>query len=175
MATDGTKIRTALWQVISIAVLATAFGCKSSPSKIVVLDSWWDVDYAKSMCQLAQQINGGCYEDGRPQVLEFESNLATEFATEEVCKSLRLATFSGPKSANEAYKEIISRNAPYWWLMISLEDPEKLTGHWSISYRDDHDPKNAKGFEARFDNSSREIATRVCRIVKGQGADVAPY
>jgi len=173
---QGRKL-THCWRFVSVAILVTLLGCKTSHKRVVVLDSWWDVDYTKSACWLASQngghIDDGCYEDGRPQIISFEQNLAAEFATAEVCNGVRLVTFSGPNHANEAYNEIIRKGGAYWWLMISLDNPARLIGHWDISYRDDHNPSNSKGFKADFDNNPRDIASRVCRIVKEKGADVA--
>lgn len=107
--------------IILSALIVTACSEDSNRTdRIVVLDSWWSLDYAKQSCQQATQwlqqnrdlINqlgcdavtsckelmprvNACANDPGPEVLQFFDQLAAQLASNTQCKGVTVVKYDG--------------------------------------------------------------------------------
>jgi hypothetical protein len=61
---------------------------------------------------------------------------------------------------------------PHWLMIVSLGEPEKMKGEWSIQYQAGEDKDPSKFFKEYFDYSLRLVAKHVCDLVKGVGGNI---
>ncbi len=144
--------------IVSMGLSIVLIGC-SSPRPTVVLDSWWDVDYAKQSC------NGQnpCQSDPIQAVHEFETELTTQFAAQAACANVQFIRFNGP---NEASKTAIdTTQKPYWSLSLNFI-PGIAKQKWHMVKSSD------RAAILQGKGTPTEIAKEVCVIVNGQGAKV---
>ena len=88
-------------------VVSGAFVCADSQAAPkgkylpIVFDDWWNVDYVKNGCILAEQNGGHCVADSTPAELvkEFEDELIVAFASEDACHDLTLLHFTPESGA----------------------------------------------------------------------------
>lgn len=144
--------------IISLGLSAVFIGC-SSPRQTVVLDSWWDVDYAKQSC------NGQnpCQSDPVQAVHEFEIELTTQFAAQAACVNVQFIRFSGPKEENKSANDATPKS--YWSLSLNF-----IPGSTKQTWQMVQSP--IKTAVLQGDGTPAEIAKEVCAIVNGKGAKV---
>ncbi len=174
-----------LWFVPFVAAMFTACG---KPKPTVVLDSWWSVDYAKTACAQANQWNRenaslisqvgcsavtacpemmprveACGSDPSPEVLGFETELATELAANPGCSGVRFVTFEGPGKADKAVSDLMQ--GPHWSLLLDFE-PGARKQSWNML--------RSPGLNAftKGAGNPTEIATTVCAVVRERGAEL---
>ncbi len=115
-----------LFGVIILSALIGTAACSEDSNRtdrIVVLDSWWSLDFAKNSCQQATEwyrreseiINelgcnavtscqenmprvNACVNDPRPEVLQFLSQLASDTQ----CDGVQVVQYDGPNSATSS-------------------------------------------------------------------------
>jgi hypothetical protein len=138
-------------------LLVVLVGC-SKTSPIVVLDGWWDVDYAKNVCVSANKwhkenaalisriscdkINScrelmpiveacalGVVEDVRG----FENNLATQFAADSECSAVQYVYFSGPTDTSKVLSDAMKKQ--HYFLMLDYK-PGAKKQQWSMKGSD---------------------------------------
>jgi hypothetical protein len=146
-------------RAITLLLTIAIVGCsKSSP--VIVLDSWWNIDYAKQWC------NGRspCFPDPVQGVRDFETELATQFAAQAACKSVRFVRFNGPEKADKAAVDAIAKD--HWNLSINFT-PDQSKQQWQML--------GSTNSAALMQGSGApgEIAKNVCAIVNGHGAAIA--
>jgi hypothetical protein len=147
-------------KLLFVGVLPVAINllaCRK-PESTVVLDSWWNHDYAKQSCR----GSAPCVPDPVEAVSEFEDELATQFAADAGCLSLRFARFNGPKSSDKSSGD--AANPRRWWLTLDFSITERKQ-HWKM-VSPSHSLYQGSGTPA-------EIAKQVCSIVNGRGATIA--
>jgi len=121
--------------------------------------------------QSACEVVAGCSEvrpvavhcavvDTVAEVRDFESRLATSFATDTTCRGVRIVTLINPKNSAPAVSAAMS--APYWSLSLDFE-PGRAKQPWKML----HDP--APGKFTKGEGSPDEIAHKVCAIVNERG------
>jgi hypothetical protein len=138
----------------ALGTLLCLFGCtKTKP--IVVVDDWWNVDFAKNGCELR-----GCIGDPVAEVRDFEARLSTSFATDESCHSAVLASFFGPagQSSNAASKA-------EWQLMLDFNVGE-ASQSWKMVHRTG-DKSYTTG-----EGNPKEIAHSICAVVNHTGGSI---
>jgi hypothetical protein len=150
-----------------LALTASLIGCSKPAPPTVILDGWWNVDYAKTSCDYAKRLGfGECAVDPTMELRAFEHKITTEFAADSRCNGIRLAYFSGSDSGgrNKALSDAIS--GEHWMLMLDY-DPDKQEQRWSMDYSG----KTSAYFQGAGD--ARAIAARACDVVLQRGASIA--
>jgi hypothetical protein len=172
----------ALIVLISAVVLS---GCsKSRPT--VVLDGWSNRDFAKEYCSHATEwlkanaasiaqvgcqnfascpeltaIAENCLGDPTPQVRDFETQLATEFATDPTCRDVNFVRFYDPAENNRAASAAMAK--PHWSLSLQFA-PGAKQQPWEMLRSPEY------GGYTKGVGRPAEIARKVCSIVTGRGA-----
>lgn len=172
---------------LSFLLVTAMLGCSKEPP-VVVLDGWWNVDYAKNACQSAkawyqenvkyitqlgceritscQEIMPtveACGIDPSQDVRSFEDILAAEFASNSDCNSVQFVHFKSPNEVNKATSEAMKKK--YWSLMLDYR-PGSKNQHWSLVRLEPSAFTQGEG-------GPKEIAKKVCSIVKEQGATIS--
>jgi hypothetical protein len=155
---------------------ATAFAIVSKvPTKepnSVILDSWWNEDYAKSVCASARQ-NCGTFEssctdpilqwcqlhDPVAEVRDFEDRLVTHLAVDPECATVHLTRFSGPNGSKSGAAEVEG----HWTLFLNYR-PGATTQAWELNR------KTPQTF-TKGEGDPKAIAESVCAIVIRRGAN----
>jgi len=170
--------------LLGLAVLAS---CTDAPST-VVMDGWWNADYAKITCEQAkawQKDNGklatqvgcaavtacpemapivaACALDPTLEVRGFETMVATEFASNKDCSSIRFVHFATPKEPNKDASDALTRK--HWTLSLNYT-PGAKQQRWAIL-----GPENKPYLEGEGDPGA--IAKKICAIVTHRGAAVS--
>lgn len=172
---------------ICLSVIALLGGC-SKASNTLVLDSWWNTDYARNTCDsvaawykqnrtLISQVGctnvtsckrempavEACRSDPTGGVAQFENAVATEFAANPKCHGINFVKFSGPDHRSSTDSEFTAKS---WSLSFNFW-PGAEAQNWSLLRRGTHDTyTEGKG-------SAKEITSKVCAVVNGRGASVA--
>jgi hypothetical protein len=138
-----------------LGILLSLFGCTKIKPTIVV-DDWWNVDFAKNGCEL----RGGCIGDPVAEVRDFEAQLSTSFATDTSCHSVVLASYIGPagQSSNAASKAD-------WQLMLDFNVGE-ASQSWKMVHR------TGDNFYTTGQGNPKEIAHSICAVVNHTGGSI---
>ena len=139
-------------------VVAVA-GC-GKPQPLIVLDSWWDIDYAKQLCK----GRNPCFPDPVQGVRDFETELATQFAAQTTCHLVQFVRFNGPDNADKT--AIDATNKEHWSLSLNFM-PGTPKQQWQM------DQSANKAIVMHGAGTPSDIAKEVCSIVNGHGATVA--
>jgi hypothetical protein len=175
---------------IAICMLITAVlsGCGSQAST-VVLDGWWNTDYAKNACSSAaawykqnsaliaqlgcngvtscqeqSSVIDACRFDPSGGVVAFQHAIATEVASNPACHGVNFVQFSDPRHTNSAVKSAVK--SKHWWLQLDFV-PGASAQSWSLLRRD----KQATYTEGA--GTAKDIAAKVCAIAGTAGGNVA--
>jgi hypothetical protein len=157
---------------------------------ILVLDNWWNVDYAKSACQragdagiecnppagfeLSSEDEAFCAQAARRKaacmpadpgggIHDFLARLMTSFGASPGCKGIDVVNYGGPDApiSREAEKAM---SATHWSLMLDF-DPGQPSQSWTLV--------GPKSQQLDGKGNEGEIAGTVCAIVGGGGARIA--
>ena len=152
-----------------IGLLLTATALIASPwaaiaaSPALILDTWWDVDYAKNACR--GNSEPAC-DDPVAAVQVFEAELLTQFAAQPSCKGIHVSKFSDPtKNPNIAASKDLS-GGPSWSISLNFMAGAKTQDWAMVLGPDNRVVRQGHG-------TPIEIARNVCAIIKNQGADIA--
>jgi hypothetical protein len=134
---------------------------KSEP--ILVVDDWWNVDYAKAGCE-SRSINGDpCISDPRADVRDFEAQFHTWFASDSSCHGIALADYNGPTEiSSRAASEAVSTESD-WQLMLDFN-----SGRSSQNWRLVHHSQLYSG-----EGNAMGIMHAVCGIINQRGGTLA--
>ncbi|HLL26521.1 MAG TPA: hypothetical protein VKT73_02585 [Xanthobacteraceae bacterium] len=150
------------------AVIATAFivltavkfsMAAQANESVVVIDAWWNVDYAKNMCSRTD----ACSMDPTAEALDFEDRLATQLAVNPQCAGVFVAKYRG---RNFDYAKTIMdamQRRPHWTLVIDYV-PEQQTQSWWLRLEG--------GPHMQGEGELRAIAANVCSILIEQGINI---
>lgn len=172
-----------LTTILSTAVVLA--GCER-PAKVIVLDSWWDTDYAKDYCRKASDfmtenrsliaqlgcqsvtacpemmsVTATCATDSAGHVREFEDALVTQFATTSGCLGIEVVRIGDPDKSTSRTAGAL--NGRHWALTMDFR-PGATSQSWSIVTPNDSVLKGSGNLV--------EIAMRVCALVGARGAEV---
>jgi hypothetical protein len=119
-----------------LGVITFTFGCtKKEPT--VVIDDWWNVDFAKNGCDMrARNGDHPCIGDPTAEVRDFEAQLRTAFASDGSCHGVGLADFQGPNQAASKAASKANTSKADWQLMLDLVwANHRNAGRWCIMRR----------------------------------------
>lgn len=144
--------------LMSLGLVVVLIGCSSHQT--VVLDSWWDVDYAKQSCN----GHSPCLPDPVQAVHQFEAELATQFAEQTACRNVTFIRFNGPKQSDKVSNKAVTK--PYWDLSLNFTPGAALQA-WQLLH------STSRSAVLQGEGTPSSIAKEVCAIVTGSGAKVA--
>lgn len=146
---------------IPLLAFVALVGCTKESPPVVVLDSWWNVDYAKEACRtIAPSANGEpCVRDLR----QFEREVQARVAADPACESVRLLAYDGPGSSSTAVAQAVGQ--PHWSLSFNFM-PGAPKQRWQMLGPGEHRPL------LEGEGSASKIATTVCNVLKKRGGSV---
>jgi hypothetical protein len=119
--------------VISLSLVIFLSGCaKRKP--ILVVDDWWNVDDAKSGCQMRRTGSDPCIDDPVVAVREFEAQLRAVFASDSFCRDIALAQYGGPEQVNSRAAAEADADKADYQLMLDFVVDQPSQG-WSMMHR----------------------------------------
>ncbi|TSA58376.1 MAG: hypothetical protein D4R39_00715 [Methylophilaceae bacterium] len=168
--------------IILCCILAS---CNTAKEDTLIIDGWWDVDYAKGVCESAKRqldarkdiikqlgcanvgscpelskIADACLLDETGGIRDYENNLMTEFASNLNCKSIHVIYFTRPGvGVNKEWEQDHSS------LSINFT-PGDLSQRWQMV-------SGPKMSYTQGVGTQKEIADKVCPIVAGAGAKLS--
>lgn len=138
------------------------------------MDNWWMDDYVKNACSYAREVASvspnveQCTVESQVYVNDFEQQLNAAIGTESECNGIDFVGFR-PGSANVSEANN-AQEKPHWFLMVSLNQPTKMAGEWTMQY--DDKKSNAlprQMYKEDFTRDLHTVARRLCRLVKNTG------
>lgn len=175
--------------VLAVSVLAamtsSAFAQPAQPEPVLVLNSQWNLAYAKSACksaaiwyrsvgQTAERL--GCENFAAcPKMLaaaktcrargavaalrDFEQQLTGALTADPGCRGIAVVRYSGPGDA--AYEKFARLREPadFWTLSVDFS-PGAATQSWRLQQR----AKSARG-----DDEPQTIVSQACSLILGRG------
>jgi hypothetical protein len=137
------------------------FGCGIKTQPEIIIDGWWDIDYAKNFCQ---QSDGRC--DGNMLAATIRNNFVTAFQTALPCKDVILYSgFEDPKHTDKATSKHL-HDAQYTLFLEPLS-PDGEAFQWSML-----DQKNQHKYAAGEHDTPEQAARKVCEVARGIGGTV---
>ncbi len=153
---------------------------------MIVLDGWWDVDFAKGTCESAKRglkedaalisqigcdrvtscqelmrIVEACTPDPVQDVRRFENELATQFAGSTECNSVQFVYFDGPGKSSKTASDAMGK--PNYNLSLNYQ-PGASRQEWEML-----SPNMAF---TQGEGNAEEIAKKVCFIAREMGAKI---
>jgi hypothetical protein len=172
---------------LPLLLIVALVGC-NKPKPVVVLDGWWNADYAKEACRHANEwhrenaalisevgcdkaascremmpVVEACVLDPVQGVRIFEDELETAFASDSKCGSVQLVRFRNPDEKSKVASDVLQKQ--HWMLMLDYT-PGARKQQWRMIRSPDHSA-NHQGM-----GSPDEIAGKVCTIVSQRGAAI---
>ena len=144
-----------------LCIFAFSSGC-TRREPIVVLDDWWNVDFAKNGCEMRAGSNDPCIGDPVMEVHDFESQLRTFFASDPLCHGVVLAGFGPTQAASRAASEADTSKED-WQLMLGFR-----VGESSQSWTLVHHAQASTG-----QGPPKDTVHAVCAVVKQTGGSLA--
>jgi hypothetical protein len=180
------RIKQLFGAVILSALIGTACSEDSNRTdRILVLDSWWSLDYAKNSCEQATQWYRGsrddikqlgcdavtacqenmprvnaCANDPGREVHQFFDQVAAQLASNTQCKGIQVVKYDGPNSATStAMANTMAK--PHRALIVDYT-PGSPKQAWGLVSKG--------GTYMEGEGDPKEIAASICTIVTEGGA-----
>jgi hypothetical protein len=150
--------------VVLATVIVAAGAVKSSVvaqsnEPVVVIDSWWSVDYAKNLCSRTN----ACSVDPAAEALNFEDRLATQLAANPRCSGVFIAKYRGQNFDHDKTTMDALQKRPHWTLIIDYIPGHRTQSWWLRLERGPH---------TQGEGDPKEIAGKVCPMVTERGAKI---
>ena len=133
----------------------------ASEEPVVLLDSWWNTDYAKLSCKQlapAQSLDSCLLE-----LKQFERELTTQFAASGECRAVHVAVYEGP-AHSPSERANTAALGPHWSLSLNFI-PGHVGQRWAMV-------KSRTTEVTEGEGRPNQIATDVCRILRERGATI---
>ena len=140
-------------------------GCDRPQSRKIFIDGWWDVDYAKNLCE-ARVVSTGikCVPDGPTLARQLEIQFVSAFQTNPACNGVSLLNdYHDPEKDSAKSKLTTAEWALSFNISIENGDLNPKDSVWQII---DH---NLKRFAEGDMGDATQASTKVCTMVKNQG------
>ncbi len=157
---------------ILLMLAASGFGQTANKSLSIVLDQWWNIDYVKSVCELASRNSTPCSRSPEETVRKFEADLKVAFASERACHGVTLLAFT-PEMAQAAVKSPSAHASEAaaatldakWQLMLDLDGHShtQAGSGWTMS-----NLSTSATLNGRI-TTPEHLAQKICKIAKGIG------
>ena len=157
--------------------------------ELLVLDSWWDADYAKQSCESAERffhdnaaiikqfgceavgscqdmtaLSEACMPNSGQDITTFENNLITQLAASPDCSGIEVSVYKGPNQRqSDAASEMMQKLN--WSLSINWfgGGPKQ---HWQLMMSD-------FTHYSEGENDIPSMVRNVCTIVRQKGAKIS--
>ena len=173
--------------IILSALIVTGCAKDSNPTdRVLELDSWWSLDYAKQSCQQATQwlqqnrdlisqlgcdavtsckelmprVNA-CTNDPGREVFQFFAQLAAQLASNTQCEGVQVTKYDGPNSATSS-AAANTMTKPHSTLIVDYA-PGVPKQFWTLLQGDN---------QMDGEGDPKEIAASICTIVAERGARI---
>jgi hypothetical protein len=156
------RLRSVLKHHLPLILCVFSFGCTKKQTAIVV-DDWWNVDYAKSGCEPRSNSGSQCIGDPVLEVRDFEAKLDTVFASDPSCQGVVFVSYRGPNSPSSPEAARVDSKAE-WQLMMDFNMGE-TSQSWSMVRRSDWHMATGTG-------TPQEIIHTICAVAKQVGGSV---
>jgi hypothetical protein len=175
-------------RTLSFLVVVVLVGC-DKPQPVIVLDGWWNADYAKDICERAQAWHRenaalisqfgcdkvtscpemmprveACVHDPVQEVRTFEDKLATEFAANPDCSSVQFVHFESPGDKSKSASDALQKQ--HWFVGLDY-----IPGAWRQQWWMERSPDHSA--HTQGEGNPNEIARKICAIVNQRGATIA--
>lgn len=138
--------------IVLLCLSIVVSGC-SKKQQVIILDDWWNVDYAKNACSMGNS-DKKCSVDPTAEVRDFETRLGTEFAINGACHDITL-------------DDSIGHNGD-WVLMLDF-----LPGQEFQTWRMTHLQNQLQnGVTTSGKADPKQIAKAICSVVSGTGGSL---
>jgi hypothetical protein len=142
---------------IIFALVLTGCG-DHKPAPTVVIDDWWNVDYAKQSCNTQpEDAKAGCLLDATYNAHEFENEVLGAAGSDSSCAGVKIVVW------NLESKEAIPM--PDWTLYIDYAG-DAPRQHWSLLRQ------SSRVAMLEGTNAPKELAHMLCAIALNKGAMV---
>jgi hypothetical protein len=132
-----------------LPILALLAACTRKQPRIT-FDEWWNVDYAKTGCEMMARGGHPCVTDPKEEVRAFEMAIAGAFAADPACHRVSLTGVGVNPGASLD-----------WQLMLDFYDSSQPQG-WTLIHHPDLRTVSGKG-------TAKEIAHSICMVAAGHG------
>jgi hypothetical protein len=143
--------------------------CTKAAGPVIVLDHWWNTDYAKNGCGLMLPKGfddpglEACQERRAAALRDFELVLSTQLAARPECVDVRVLGFQLAAVSPEVEKAV---SGEHWQLSLNYATENSMIQPWQM-YR------SPKGTVQQGEGTPQQIASDVCSIVRKRGATVS--
>ncbi len=157
-----------LLAAVCVYIAISVVGCSKGTGSIIVLDHWWNSDYAKNACGALLPLGFNdpglvdCQNKQAEALQDFELELSTQLAARPECAGVRVLGFKLTAISPEVAEAV---KGEYWSLSLNYSTPDSKKQQWQML-------RSPKGAVRQGDGTPREIASDVCSIVRGRGANV---
>jgi hypothetical protein len=127
----------------------------------LVIDGWWDVDYALNSCG----DDKVCQTSRAVEIGGLHRELMTQFAAQATCSGIFAMIYEGPSHPSPDVDKAMARH-DHWVLSISYQSNADKQ-YWSLST-----PGSTNNI-LQGTADVEHMATQVCNIIKGRGAQLA--
>jgi hypothetical protein len=142
------RIGVSAWITIPLLLAVGLLRRRIGKQPVVVIDHWWNVNFATTGCEMRRKLNDACVRDVAAEVGDFEGQIATHFARSGDCRDVILRT-AGANNINPKVDLLLTVN-------FSSGDPSQS---WSVVR-----PADSKLITGQ--NTPDEIAEKVCMLAK---------
>jgi hypothetical protein len=173
-------------QLVAAALLSAISIPTFAEERVLVLDAWWTLDYAKSACLQARAYQkqnseiitklgcatvtactemlprmNACANDPSADVALFFRELNAQLASRAECNGIQVASYGGPSSANSLATQT-AMTKPHKTLIVDFV-PGMTLQSWSLT---------EKGTLLQGEGDPKKIAVSVCNILNVRGAKI---
>ena len=150
---EGSVVRAFL---IGTVIAGVCSGSASAVDTIVVED-WWNIDYAKLECNGKQEA-ALCKKNAEQEVRNFVLETTTGMAASTECAGVSIVTYAGPQPSEVAK---VATTRPYWSVSIDFNSGRQKQEWWML-----HSVTLAY---LKGEADPEELAKTVCAIVTARG------
>ena len=153
--------------IVALSLALAASTCAAKEPKVIVLDGWWTIDYAKNACRLTlerrspfedEKVLAACSSNPEVEAATFLTSIQTEFASSAQCHGLLLGGYFGPKAP---VSPALAKAASGEKAMLMVDYVPGL------GPRQNWDFKGMAGID-----TAAEIVRKVCTAFGGRGGTV---
>jgi len=124
----------------------------------VVMDSWWNVDFAKNNCGRRKGTENPCFGEPTGEVKDYELQISTAWAADSACRGLKLVGFDSAQTSR-------LDNEIEFQLMLDYV-PGETKQSWTMTSR-----KTLKVVATGTDNA-KAAAHTICAVLNHKGGSV---
>jgi hypothetical protein len=150
-------------------ILALCSNVRAADPIVIVVDSWWSVEFAKMRC--GKKCNDPLY-DPAEDVTHFENELMTRLASNPLCSGVEIRRYAGPKAPAPSDKETEIMNSGRRWTLMLDFMPGVVKQFWGMAGPHTAAQRRNEFRQTEGRGDAREIAESICPTISGRGAKI---